>query len=97
MDYLLAEIIQRSASSDRETVLRRALKEYEAYLTRLEDYKLLSDRDRRLFERYSENPEHFSLVSKTDAANRREVKVTRFREEKELKQKLEVSCIVRGK
>lgn len=89
VDYLLAEVIQRTSSTDRESVLRRALGEYEKFLTRLDDYRLLSDRDRKLFEQYTENPTRFSLASKNDAANRREVKVARFREEKELKQKLE--------
>ncbi|OKL56279.1 hypothetical protein UA08_08462 [Talaromyces atroroseus] len=89
VDYLLAELVQRLSSANRETVLRRALGEYEKYLTRLDDYNLLSARDRKLFEQYSENPSKFSLASKSDAANRREVKVARFREEKELKQKLE--------
>jgi immunoglobulin-binding protein 1 len=92
VDYLLAELVQRLSSANRETVLRRALGEYEKYLTKLEDYELLSARDRKLFAQYSENPSNFSLASKSDAANRREVKVARFREEKELKQKLEV-CI----
>ncbi|KAF3401370.1 hypothetical protein DPV78_005213 [Talaromyces pinophilus] len=89
VDYLLAEVVQRTSSTDREPVLRRALGEYEKFLTRLDDYRLLSDRDRKLFEQYTENPARFSLASKNDAANRREVKVARFREEKELKQKLE--------
>ena len=82
--------MQRLSSTNRETVLRRALAEYEKYLTRLDDYGLLSARDRKLFAQYSQNPAQFSLASKSDAANRRDVKVARFREEKELKQKLEV-------
>lgn len=63
---------------------------YEKYLGRLDDYGFLSARDKKLFEQYTESPLNFSLASKNDAANRREVKVARFREEKELKQKLEV-------
>ncbi|EED23278.1 TOR signaling pathway regulator (TapA), putative [Talaromyces stipitatus ATCC 10500] len=89
VDHLLAEVVQRASSTDREAVLRRALGEYEKFLTRLDDYGLLSDRDKKLFEQYTENPARFSLALKNDAANRREVKVGRFREEKELKQKLE--------
>uniref|UniRef100_A0A093VKU8 Uncharacterized protein C63.05 n=1 Tax=Talaromyces marneffei PM1 TaxID=1077442 RepID=A0A093VKU8_TALMA len=80
---------KRTLSTDRESVLRRAQGEYEKFLTRLDDYRLLSDHNRKLFEQYTENPARFSLASKNDAANRREVKVARFREEKELKQKLE--------
>ncbi|KAL1990806.1 hypothetical protein VTN49DRAFT_5809 [Thermomyces lanuginosus] len=89
VDYLLAEVLQRSSTTDRESLLRRVLGEYEKYLTRLDHYDLLSANDRKLFERYQENPTSFTLASQTDAAHRREVKVARFREEKELKQKLE--------
>lgn len=92
VDYLLAEVLQRSSTADRESILRRALSEYEKYLTRLDEYELLSPADKKLFERYLENPSAFTLASTNDAANRREVKVARFRQEKELKQKLEVSC-----
>jgi hypothetical protein len=58
---------------------------------RLDEYDLLSPADKKLFERYLENPSAFTLAPMNDAATRREVKVARFRLEKELKQKLEVS------
>ena len=90
MDYLLADLIQRSYSADREDTLRRSLGAYERYLTRLYDYELLGDGDKKLYERYAANPSSFSLTLANDAAARREVKISRFREEKELKQKLEV-------
>ncbi|KAJ9222227.1 hypothetical protein DTO169C6_5356 [Paecilomyces variotii] len=89
VDYLLAELLQRSYSSDREALLRRALQYYESFLARLEDYDLLSPSDKKLYERYAEDPKSFTLAPMNDAAARREVKVNRFREEKELKQKLE--------
>ena len=56
---------------------------------------MLSSGDRKLYETYNENPSSFSLAPVNDAAARREVKIARFREEKELKQKLEVgqSCV----
>ena len=90
VEYLLADLLQRSYSSNREDVLRRALEKYEGYLTRLDDYGLLNEGNKKLYERYSANPLSFSLTTGNDAAIRREVKVSRFREEKELKQKLEV-------
>lgn len=90
MEYLLADLIQRSSSADRETALRNALEQYEKYLTRLDEYDLLSSGDEKLYERYNENPSSFSLAPINDAGTRRAVKVARFREEKELKQKLEV-------
>lgn len=89
VDYLLADLLQRSHNPDREPALRSALEQYEQYLSRLDTYDLLSNSDKNLYERYSENPSSFSLAPVNDAATRRDVKVARFREEKELKQKLE--------
>jgi hypothetical protein len=66
------------------------LAEYEKYLLRLDEYGLLSSSDKKLYERYLENPTSFTIASLTDIVARRELKVARFREEKELKQKLEV-------
>ncbi|KAI9928291.1 hypothetical protein ASPWEDRAFT_26629 [Aspergillus wentii DTO 134E9] len=89
VEYLLADLLQRSYNSDREGTLRRTLDEYDRYLARLDDYELLEEGNKKLYERYSANPSTFSLIPVNDAAVRREVKVSRFREEKELKQKLE--------
>jgi hypothetical protein len=93
LEYHLAELMQRAATSDREAVLKGALEEYEKYLMRLDEYLLLSDGDKKLFKQYMANPTSFTLMPANDAAARREIKVTRFREEKELKQKLEVCGI----
>ncbi|KJK68467.1 TAP42-like family protein [Aspergillus parasiticus SU-1] len=89
VSYHLAELLQRSYTSDRVSSLRRALEQYERYLTRLDDYELLNDKDKKLYERYTANPASFSLTPVNDAAARREVKINRFREEKELKQRLQ--------
>ncbi|KAJ6184541.1 hypothetical protein N7519_005842 [Penicillium mononematosum] len=89
LEYHLAELMQRVATSDREAALKRALEQYEKYLMRLDEYLLLSGGDKKLFEQYMANPTSFTLAPANDAAARREIKVTRFREEKELKQKLE--------
>lgn len=90
LEYHLAELIQRTLSSDREAVLRRALEQYEIFLNRLDEYELLSAGDKKLFAQYMANPTTFTLAPANDAAARRYIKVRRFREEKELKQKLEV-------
>lgn len=90
VEYFLADLLQRTYSSNREAILRRALEKYEGYLARIDDYGLLNDSSKKLYERYIANPSSFSLTPTSDAAVRREVKVSRFREEKELKQKLEV-------
>jgi hypothetical protein len=90
LEYFLAELMQRAATSDRESSLKRALEQYEKFLGRLDEYELLSGGDKKLFEQYMANPSSWTLAPANDAAARREIKVTRFREEKELKQKLEV-------
>jgi immunoglobulin-binding protein 1 len=90
LEYHLAELMQRATSSDREAALKSALEQYEKYLMRLDEYLLLSGGDKKLFEQYMANSTSFTLAPANDAAARREIKVTRFREEKELKQKLEV-------
>lgn len=90
LEYHLAELVQRGPTSDREAVLRRALEQYEIFLTRLDEYELLSKGDKKLLEQYMANPSTFTLAPMNDATARRDIKVKRFREEKELKQKLEV-------
>ncbi|KAK2766938.1 hypothetical protein FQN54_006253 [Arachnomyces sp. PD_36] len=95
VDYLLAELVQRSHSSDREAVLRRAQVEYDRYLDTLDTYGLLSPGDKKLYQRYTNDPSSFHLASMNDAAARRHTKVARFREEKELKQKLEDRILIR--
>lgn len=90
LEYYLAELTQRAPGPDRESVLKQALNKYEKFLTRLDEYGLLSSGDKKLLEEYMANPSSFTLAPMNDAAARRETKVRRFREEKELKQKLEV-------
>ncbi|KAJ5194747.1 uncharacterized protein N7498_008185 [Penicillium cinerascens] len=89
LEHHLAELVQRGPTSDREAVLRQALEQYETFLTRLDEYELMSGGDKKLLEHYMANPSTFTLAPMNDAAARRDVKVKRFREEKELKQKLE--------
>lgn len=91
LEYHLAELIQRAPGADRRTVLRKGLESYEKFLTQLDDYDILSKGDKKLLEEYMAAPSAFTLAPINDAAARRDTKVRRFREEKELKQKLEVS------
>lgn len=83
-------MLQRTTGTDRLAGLRRTCREYERYLELLDNYDLLSSGDKKLHERYLENPDTFSLNLTNDPAARREAKINRFREEKELKNKLEV-------
>lgn len=77
--------------SDRKGVLRRAQKAYERYLHLLDTYRILSKSNEKLNERYLENPDEFSLLPGNDPATRRDIKIARLKQEKELKLKLEVS------
>lgn len=56
----------------------------------LDTYWMLSSSDRKLYERYMDNRDHFSLVSSNDPSARRDAKIGRYKKENELKLKLEV-------
>ncbi|DAA79592.1 TPA_exp: Uncharacterized protein A8136_0365 [Trichophyton benhamiae CBS 112371] len=89
VSYLLAELLQRSYGTDRLKTLQQTRDEYEKFLEALDQYELLSPSNKKLYEQYLEQPESFSLTPTNDASARRQVKIARFKEEKELKQKLE--------
>lgn len=91
--YHLAELVQKITSdvATRKTNLLRARGFYERFLKLLDSYDILGKSDAKLFETYLEDRNGFSTASTRDAAARREAKIARFREEKELKRKLEVS------
>jgi hypothetical protein len=94
ISYHLAELVQRIYGdvSSRRPILLKAQGFYERFLKLLDSYDMLGKSDAKLFEAYLEDRTNFSTASTRDAAARREAKVARFREEKELKKKLEVSC-----
>jgi immunoglobulin-binding protein 1 len=78
--------------SHRKANILLAREHYESFLKSLDSYDILSAPDCRLLEAYSEDKANFSTANTRDAAARRDAKIARFREEKELKRKLEV-CI----
>jgi len=93
----LAELVQKISSTDmaarKENLLRSRI-HYEKFLKLLDSYDLLHKGNAKLLEAYTEDKDNFSTASTQDAAARRETKVKRFREEKELKQKLEVRQVM---
>ncbi|KAF3033199.1 hypothetical protein E8E12_003735 [Didymella heteroderae] len=92
INYHLAELIQKVFTpevSARKEHLLQARARYELFLKLLDSYDMLNNGDAKLFESYNEDKQNFSTVSTKDAAARRDVKIARFREEKELKRKLE--------
>lgn len=97
--YHLAELVQKISSveiSSRKQNLLLSQIHYEKFLKLLDSYDLLTKADARLFEAYAEDKANFSTANTRDAAARREAKISRFREEKELKQKLEVRHVMVG-
>lgn len=88
--YRVAELLFRTVRVDRKEALLKAREELEEYLRLLDQYEVLTADEARLLERYQEDKPRFSTAQTTDAARRREVKIQKFKEEKALKQKLEV-------
>ena len=71
-------------------ILKQAQKGFESYLALLDSYVMLPAPDRKLYERYLDNRDEFSLMSSSDPATRRDVKIARFKQESQLKSQLEV-------
>jgi thiamine monophosphate kinase len=91
IDYRLAGLIQQSQCDNRKAIIQQSNEAYERFLSRLDDYELLSAADQRLYEQYHEAPSTFSTATTKDPAARRDTKIARFKAEKELKRKLEVT------
>jgi immunoglobulin-binding protein 1 len=92
-NHHLAELIQRIYTPDiplRKTNILLARKHYEDFLKQLDSYDILEASDAKLLEAYNEDKANFSTANTRDAAARRDAKIARFRQEKELKRKLEV-------
>ncbi|GAB7356649.1 hypothetical protein MBLNU459_g7367t1 [Dothideomycetes sp. NU459] len=89
INYRIADLLVRQNGGDRKSALERGQASYERFLRLLDSYDMLSPGDARLLEQYREAPITFSTASTTDPAARRETKIRRFREEKDLKQKLD--------
>ncbi|KAL9021396.1 MAG: hypothetical protein Q9185_001404 [Variospora sp. 1 TL-2023] len=89
IDHFLGELILKDCITDRKTVLQQARAAYERYLKLLDQYDMLSKVDSNLYKRYLSERDDFSLLSTSDPTARRNTKVTRYRQEQELKLKLE--------
>lgn len=89
LNYRIADLILKQNGGDRKSALQHAQVGFERFLRLLDTYDILSPGDARLLEQYRDAPNSFSTASTTDPAARRETKIRRFREEKDLKQKLE--------
>ena len=90
IDYYLAELELKGTLLDRKTTLNKAQQAYERYLTLLDTYSILSTPDKKLFNRFLDNKNEFSLSPSSDPSKRRETKIARFKQEKQLQLKFEV-------
>ncbi|ETN42198.1 uncharacterized protein HMPREF1541_04139 [Cyphellophora europaea CBS 101466] len=88
VDYLIAELLQRTYDANRLAALRRVSGLLDDFLTRLDQYSMLSTEDHKLFERYQEGKTSFALLP-PNPEERRRLKIKRFQEGKDLKKKLE--------
>jgi len=80
----------RLNSQDRKSTLQKAREAYERHLTLLDHYEILSTTDKKLYNDYTEAPTTFSTILTKDPNARRDAKIANFKQEKELKKKLEV-------
>jgi immunoglobulin-binding protein 1 len=90
INYYLAELIQRRTAGNRKANVLKARRCYDGFLKLLDLYDLMGKEDAKMYERYTDGPDSFSTASTRDPATRRDIKIKRFKEEKELKRKLEV-------
>lgn len=93
IDFHLGELISKVNSPDRATYLRRSQDAFARYLQLLDSYRMLSKSAFSLYERFSEDKDGFSILGSSDPVVRRDVKIRRYKEEKELRAHLDVSHI----
>ncbi|KAI4167758.1 MAG: hypothetical protein LQ343_006953 [Gyalolechia ehrenbergii] len=89
INYFLGQLIKGDSVTNRKTVLQLAQAAYERYLKLLDNYDMLSKADSNLYQRYLSGRDDFSLLSTSDPTARRNTKITRYKQEQELKLKLE--------
>jgi immunoglobulin-binding protein 1 len=95
VQYHLGDIFSSRADGDRKVLSRQAQTAYDRFLNGLDSYDMLSPDDKKLYDTFTSDKDNFTLLSQADASKRRETKIARFKQEAELKRKLEVSAQVR--
>ena len=91
IDFYLAELVLKDSSSARTSALYKAQEAYEKFLCWLDNYGILSKVNSELYKRYIDDRDGFSLISESNPAIVRKNKIDRFKDEKQLKSKIEVS------
>ncbi|KAL8687467.1 MAG: hypothetical protein Q9218_006368 [Villophora microphyllina] len=94
INHYLGDLLLKNSLDPRKDVLLRSRAAYERYLKLLDTYDMLSKSDNKLYQRYLSAPEGFSLLSQSDPTARRNTKIARYKQEQELKLKLEyLACV----
>ncbi|KAL8673173.1 MAG: hypothetical protein Q9168_002402 [Polycauliona sp. 1 TL-2023] len=88
INHYLGSLLLQDSTTDRKPLLQQAQKAYELYIKLLDTYDMLSKADSKLYHRYLSNRADFSLLSASDPTARRNTKITRYKQEQELKLKL---------
>lgn len=83
----------RLIHDERKSILQQAAKSFENFINLLDSYRILPANEVKTYERYQENPTSFSTAVSADAAVRRQTKIARFKEEKSLKDRVEVNKV----
>ncbi|KAF8477225.1 TAP42-like protein [Kalaharituber pfeilii] len=90
INFYLGELIMKEKGIDRKTTLLRAQASYKSFLHLCDMYEILNKADREIFESLSKAASATNLSHlPSDPGTRRQAKIARFRQEKELKTKLE--------
>ncbi|RKU46782.1 hypothetical protein DL546_006431 [Coniochaeta pulveracea] len=95
ISYYLADLLSRQtppvpSPTARKAILTSSRHAYERFLHLIDTYNFLTASQSRLLERYTEDPRRFTTVpTNADGAARRKAKIANFKQEKELRQKLE--------
>lgn len=91
IDFYLGELVMKKQGLDRRDALLRAQAAYQVFLRLCDSYSILDKTDRNTFQTLSQatTANDLNYLPK-DPGARRQAKIARFRQEKELKTKLEV-------
>jgi hypothetical protein len=90
INYRIGGLMLRVADFDRKVVIDKAREAYERHLSLLDHYEILSEAEKKSYLAYNEDPAKFSTISITNPTARRAAKIANFKQESELKRKLQV-------
>ena len=90
IDFYLGDLYMKQNGDNRLRILESSRRSYRLYLTLCDAYELLSAPEKKLFEATVDPSPSPFFASTVDAAARREAKIAKYKQEKEMKTKIEV-------